>query len=308
MSNISIGGGSRCRRRPGVSLATGVWLIALAWTIALRAEDEETKPAADKSGYTLFNPTPAALMREFNPDRPDFTESPFTVDAGHFQLEMGFFSFTRNTAGGVRTDATVYGSFNAKLGVLNNMDIEFVLDPYTVIQSRTPGFGTSTVRGVGDALIRLKVNLWGNDGPQPGTGPTAFGLLPFVKIPTADRDIGNRRVEGGLILPLSVSLPGDFDLSAMVEIDFLRNEANTHYGTEYVQSVSLSHKIVGQLAGYVEYVGMSPLRTGNSYRAYFSTGLMYQAGKNLEFDAGTLIGLSGKSDAFNVFSGFTVRF
>ncbi len=279
------------------------------WTGApLRAEEAEAKPAADKSGFTLFSPTPAALMREFTPDRPDFTESPITVDAGHFQLEMSFFDFTRIRASGARIDATVFGSFNAKLGLLNNTDIEFVLDPYTVIRSHGPGGSSGSARGVGDALVRLKVNFWGNDGPQPGSGPTAFGIMPFVKIPTADRVIGNRRVEGGLILPLAVNLPGDFDLSAMVEVDFLRNDANTHYGTEFVQSISVGHKIVGHLAGYVECVGMSPVRTGSTYRTYFSTGLTYQAAKNLQFDAGTLIGLSGRADAFNVFSGFSVRF
>ena len=43
---------------------------------------------ADKSVYHLFHPTPFALMRELNTDRPDKTESPFTVDAGHYQIEL----------------------------------------------------------------------------------------------------------------------------------------------------------------------------------------------------------------------------
>jgi hypothetical protein len=40
---------------------------------------------ADKSAFSLFNPTPRELMREMSTDRPDTTESPYTVDAGHFQ-------------------------------------------------------------------------------------------------------------------------------------------------------------------------------------------------------------------------------
>ncbi|MEO8821382.1 MAG: hypothetical protein ABI267_05890 [Ginsengibacter sp.] len=42
---------------------------------------------SSKSGYTIFNPTPKKLMRDFETDRPDVTESAYTVDAGHFQLE-----------------------------------------------------------------------------------------------------------------------------------------------------------------------------------------------------------------------------
>jgi hypothetical protein len=283
-------------------------MLASLLVAGLVGAQEEPPVTEDKSKFTLFKPTPTALLREFTPDRPDFSESPITVDAGHFQLEFSFFNFTRNTDAGVRTDVTVLGSFNLKLGLLNNMDLEFVLDPYTIARTRGPGQLTTTVRGVGDALVRLKVNLWGNDGRQPGAGPTAFGLLPFVKIPTANREIGNGRVEGGLILPFTANLPAGFDLSAMIELDFLRNDANTHYGSEYVHSLSIGHKIAGDLAGYVEYVGISPSRTGHVYRAYFSTGLSYLVGKNLQFDAGTLVGLNGRADAINVFSGVSVRF
>jgi hypothetical protein len=35
---------------------------------------------ADKSQYSLFNPTPERLLRDMTTDRPDTTESPFTVD------------------------------------------------------------------------------------------------------------------------------------------------------------------------------------------------------------------------------------
>src|SRR5512140_1526866 len=54
------------------------------------------KPPPDKSGYNLFHPTPHDLMRELTPDRPDKTESPYTVDAGHLQLEMDAATFTLN--------------------------------------------------------------------------------------------------------------------------------------------------------------------------------------------------------------------
>ena len=37
-------------------------------------------------------------MREMSTDRPDKTESPYTVDAGHFQVEMDVltYSYDRN--------------------------------------------------------------------------------------------------------------------------------------------------------------------------------------------------------------------
>src|SRR5215208_5769920 len=51
----------------------------------------ETK---DKNVYNLFHPTPPDLMRELSTDRPDKTESPYTVDAGHVQIEMDLASYS----------------------------------------------------------------------------------------------------------------------------------------------------------------------------------------------------------------------
>src|SRR5438093_6841318 len=51
---------------------------------------------SDKRQYHLFNPTPRAFLRELSTDRPDKTESPYTVDAGHFQIEMDLVSYSRD--------------------------------------------------------------------------------------------------------------------------------------------------------------------------------------------------------------------
>jgi len=68
-------------------------LVALCWSnAAISALAGETK--VDKSQFHLFHPTPDALMREMATDRPDKTESAYTVDAGHFQVEMDLLSYT----------------------------------------------------------------------------------------------------------------------------------------------------------------------------------------------------------------------
>lgn len=287
------------------SLRRGTWLglavAGLGWAGA-------AEPPADKSQFTLFHPTPVGSMRELSTDRPDTTESPITVDAGHYLLELSFADYTYDKSRGVRHDVTIAAPFNFKVGLLNQVDLQFVWDPYVSARTRTPGAGTVTVRGVGDAEVRLKINFWGNDGPQAGFGLTSFGLIPFLKIPIAKRDLGNGRVEGGLIFPFAVELPAGFDLGAMLETDFLRDNSNSRYGVEIVHSVTLGHTLFGGLRGYVEFVGISPLRTGRTYRAFYSTGLTYLVAKNVQLDVGTRIGLSSGADAFNIFSGLSVRF
>src|SRR4051794_4246357 len=60
--------------------------------------------AQDKSQFTFFNPTPVDQMREMNTDRPDATESPYTVDAGHFQVEFSLVEYTYDRTNGVETE------------------------------------------------------------------------------------------------------------------------------------------------------------------------------------------------------------
>ena len=78
------------------TLLTAVVLFSALIASSLAAEDEEEEGKAkcpEKSQYTLFNPTPANCLREFDPDRPDVTDSAFTVDAGHIQFESRLFSY-----------------------------------------------------------------------------------------------------------------------------------------------------------------------------------------------------------------------
>ena len=91
--------------------------------------------SSDKSGYTLFNPTPRDLWRPMSADRPDFTESPITVDAGAVQVELSFLDYASNGDENALSVAPV----NIKLGLLNNVVFP---DPRKPLRIRT---GTLTI-------------------------------------------------------------------------------------------------------------------------------------------------------------------
>lgn len=258
----------------------------------------------DKSGYTLFNPAPAELMRELSTDRPDKTESPYTVDAGHFQVEMDLANLTLDRADGVRTRTWNLASANFKVGLLNNVDLEVVFDGYVRESVEDRGAETTTrTSGVGDLTVRLKTNFWGNDG-----GPTAFGMMPFLKIPTNSHGLGNNAVEGGVIFPLAVSLPGGWDVGLMTEFDFLRNEENASYHVEFINSITFSHDIVGKLGGYVEFFTNISTESGARWVATVDLGLTYGLTDNIQLDAGCNIGVTRSADDLQPFIGISVRF
>ena len=132
-------------------------------------------------------------MRELTPDRPDKTESPYTVDAGHFQLEMDVVTFTLNRSNDARIESWNVTTVNFKIGLLNNVDLQFIFDNYLYVRTEDrQAHQMTTQSGVGDITTRLKINLWGNDG-----GQTAFGVLPsssFQRIPIIS---ATTRLRGG---------------------------------------------------------------------------------------------------------------
>ena len=95
---------------------------------------EPARAAADKSVFNLFNPVPEDLMRELAADRPDKTDCPFTVDAGHFQIEMDFANLTYNRPnsqrGNTRFTAVEIAPVNIKAGLLNNLDFQLVFTSF----------------------------------------------------------------------------------------------------------------------------------------------------------------------------------
>ena len=115
---------------------------------------------SDKSKYHLFHPTPDHLLRDLSTDRPDLTESPYTVDAGHFQIETDFVnaSFDHDKSGGgdVYSRSETYGGINFKIGLLNQVDlakpfsnvhvIDMSKNRITGAKTREQGFGDITTR------------------------------------------------------------------------------------------------------------------------------------------------------------------
>ena len=121
---------------------------------------------ADKNQYWLFNPTPDRLLREMTTDRPDITESPFTVDAGHVQFETTLVGYTRSAPDQERTvtDEFEFATTNMRIGITNSAEIDLVWQPYGTVRIRQADplriFDQS---GIGRLNLRAKVNLWGND-------------------------------------------------------------------------------------------------------------------------------------------------
>jgi len=264
--------------------------------------------AADKSQYNFFNPTPRELMREMSTDRPDRTESAYTVDAGHYQIEMDVFSYAVDHYNGVpgdhRAEALAIAPINIKAGLLNNVDLQLVVLPYVSLREHNVAARTvEENRGFGDVIPRLKINLWGNDG-----GPTALAVMPFVKLPTNTGDVGNNSVEGGLIVPFAVSLPHEWSMTLMTQLIIARDEFGGGHHADFVNSVAVGRGIVGDLSGYVEFFSLVIAESNRDWVGTFDCGLTYMLTEDIQLDGGVNIGVTRSAPDFNPFLGLSWRF
>src|SRR5437016_5040656 len=111
------------------------WLgVALSATAVAAAPVEDSEPSPDKNRYHLFSPTPPAYQRELSADRPDKTDSPYTVDAGHFQVETDFVNLTYDRYNTDRNHTRTFSyeilPMTLKVGVLNSIDFQVAIGPH----------------------------------------------------------------------------------------------------------------------------------------------------------------------------------
>jgi hypothetical protein len=263
-----------------------------------------TTPVPDKVQYTLFNPVPPGLRRAYNTDRPSKTDSPYTVDAGVFQIESDVANWTLDYEKGARIRTWIVSNTNLKLGLTNWMDFEVVPQFYVNTRSSGPDFGKPIVQdGFGDTTLRLKINLIGDDG-----GKLAIGLISSIKIPTNTGHTANHVWEPGFGLPLNYSLPWGFTLFGQTRLDVLDQPGSGNMRVQWQNPIGLSRGIIGNLSGYIEFYNTVSSGRGQKWVGTLDTGLIYQVTPNFSVDMNSFFGMTDSAPDYNVFIGFGRRF
>ncbi|KUJ53363.1 transporter [Chryseobacterium sp. JAH] len=240
--------------------------------------------------YSLFNPVPRSLMREMETDRPDVTESPFTVDAGHFQYETDFVRLIKEKSEMQKTNTLLINQANLKIGLTGSTAIQIGFQTYGRQKEIDIVSGTTEVTyGYGDITLRIKQNLMGNDN-----GNFAIALLPYIKFPTSKYD-AESRFEGGLIVPMSYKLPGEWNLGFQVEVDRLKDQDQPSMHTEFLQTLTLSHQILKNVDGIAETYYTYDFKA-HQFSNFLNAAIQMEIIKDFKLDAGINYGLQHDSE------------
>ncbi len=248
--------------------------------------------------YSLFNSVPKSQMRDMETDRPDVTESPYTVDAGHIQYEADVLRLTREESDVTKTKTLLVNQANIKIGITGSTAVQIGFQSYGLQEETEKSSGDiSKTNGFGDIMLRLKQNITGND-----KGNFVMAILPYAKIPSAQYD-DESRFEYGLIVPMLYKLPGDWNLGFQVEVDRLKDQDLPEMHTEFLQTLTISHPLTKNLDGIAETYYTYDFKA-HEFSNYINAALQMEVAKNFKVDAGLNYGLQHHSDK-HYFIGFS---
>lgn len=293
-----------------VSLLAAYFVVPVAWAQTVpqdtqNAAEEASPKTVDRSQYNLFNPTPATEMRDFMPDRPNVTDGPYTVDPGHWQFEIGFFEYTRNSCNndGQLVNSYAFGDTNIRLGLTSTVEVDCLFTAFSYIVTMDKSTGAQFKQsGFSDLTLRSKINLYGDDG-----GALALGLIPFVTFPSGADGVGNRGFEGGVGFPVQFNLPADFVLGVESSVQSV-HEAGGGSHFDSLNSIFVGHPITKQLSTYLEFATDINPEAHSSWIGTIDTALIYQPVNNWEFDAGVNIGVTRAANDVFAFVGAAWRY
>lgn len=210
--------------------------------------------------------------------RAQVTEAPETVAPGKFLLEMDALSLDRDRVGEAKYTALGLATTLVSAGLTNTVDLQvgFQFFARTTYEDRALH---DTHTGLGDLTFRTKWTFWRDE-----SAGAAAAVLPYVKIPSNTGGIGNGSVEGGVILPWSVTLPGRILTGAMLQWDVLRNAANDGYDSRWYAS-AYAHRSFTRLLGFYGETTVSVSSDSRSSLAgTLGGGVTITASENLMWD------------------------
>jgi hypothetical protein len=234
-------------------------------------------------------------------DRPTKANATCTVPVGKWQLESSAASWSRTRAGGAETKVLTLGSSVMKVGLSDRSDLQISFTPYVRSETRADGI-KSSASGVGDLTVRYKHRLTAD------SAPVQLGLIPFVKLPTADGEIGNGKVEGGLAVPVSTAL-GKATLTLGPELDVLADSDGDGRHLQLVNLVNLAALVAPRLTLVGELWTATNFDPADTYTQVSLDGAAaYAVSGELQLDAGANLGLNRNTPDVELYAGVSLRF
>lgn len=236
----------------------------------------------------------SGLPDPLQPDRPDFTDGPYTLERGHVQVEGGF-TFERQD----EEDAQTLGDVIVRIGLAERLELALGVPSHDWVHGQD-----GRTSGWEDAAAGFKIRLTGVD---PAPGRPVVGLLVQTSVPTGSDELTGDVWQPVAKLALDWGLTDTLSLATNVGWS---NAQDTGLGQRFQQlfaSLSLGIGLTDRLGAFVEGYGFNKEEKAGPSTHYFDAGLSWLATKDLSFDVETGRGWNGADSDWWVGAGASVR-
>lgn len=273
---------------------TAVILGIMAAGQLAEAQQAESRSATPR--YSLFRPVPHDSLRALGTDRPGNGENPFTLDPGHFQVELGAVGFTHVGNQDPGAAGFYAGASKLRIGVVRGFEVQGTFDGYSWRKSGGSDWSGAT----GGYGARAKINLWGDY-----SGSTAVGLIPSIYF--APDGNGGHTANAGLVATFAGHLPAGWGLA----VTFAGSEAPRADGTTGIAGsgvLGFAHPLHGPLTLAFELTGTRADLKQTATEGRFGSALLIGVSSSFQADAGVDLGFTHGADAVRAYFGLVRRF
>lgn len=205
-------------------------------------------------------------------DRPDVTESPFTVGEGNFQIETGA-TFVDNSENGLKITETVYNTTLLRYGLSSNFELRLGWD-FLNANTKDGSQELFDITGFNPLLIGAKIEITDENGWIP-----QIGLLTHLRLPfTAVSEFKSENTSVELIFAFNHTLTDRSGIGYN-----LGTRTGSDGSLEYIYSVSYGHSITDTIGVYGELYGFFP--ESDQAGHLWDAGMTYLVNNNLQLDA-----------------------
>lgn len=216
-------------------------------------------------------------------------ESPTTVPRRAWLLEsdLGFANWDRGGHRGGTLETTELGvaSVFLSVGLTADFDVQFGFDGWIQSEESSTDVKTKTA-GRGDFRIRAKWNFVGDE--EVGS---AWAVLPYLKLPTADAEVGNGETEPGVALVYGRPINDDIWVEAMLLFDSLHNETSGREESLF-GGIVLGHNVNSTSTVYAEFLVDWNRDSSGDIPLAFGVGISPEIMPGCALDFETLIGVT----------------
>lgn len=248
--------------------------------------------------------TAQAEERDFCPDRPGKGSPPCVLDKGRFQVEVSGADATLDRSAGVSTRDIAYGGLELRLGLASTVEGQLSWTPYERVRTKDHGV-VSTVSGAGDLGAALRWSL-----KNPAGDGLSIAVQPFVVAPTESSGIGDDAWQGGVIVPVSIPLTGDWSLSLSPELDARPNASGSGRHAGYALAGGVGRAVGAVNLGAELWVDRDEDPSGHVTQASFDLTAAWtpKTLHDVQLDASAYVGLNRRTPDLELVFGLAHRF